>query len=67
MKSEPQQIPAAKSCKCGARPVYYFIDGPTDLVFHRMMCPRCGKKVASLSKFRAILRWNEYISEVTSL
>ena len=64
MKSEPQQIPAAKSCKCGERPVYFSIDGPAEIVFHRMMCLRCGKKVTSLSKFRAIIRWNEYIEEV---
>lgn len=63
MKSEPQQIPAAKSCKCGERPVYFFFDGPAGVVFHRMMCPRCGKKATSLSKFGAIMRWNDYIKE----
>ena len=66
MKSEPRQIPAAKSCKCGERPVYFTFDDPAGVVFHRMMCPRCGKKVTSLSKIKAIFRWNEYIAEVMS-
>lgn len=64
MKSERQQIPAAKTCKCGDRPVYFSIDGPAGLTFHFVKCLRCGKKVASTSKYRAIVRWNEYITEV---
>ena len=67
MKSEPRQIPAAKSCRCRSRPVYFTIDGPAEVVFHRVMCPRCGKKVTSLAKHRAIVRWNEYITEVKAL
>ena len=63
MRSERQQIPAAKSCKCGARPVYFSIDGPAGLTFHYVKCLRCGKKVSSTSKYRAIVRWNEYINE----
>ena len=63
MKSEPQEVLSGKSCKCGTRPVYFFYDDPSRVIFHRVMCPRCGKKITRLSKFRAILAWNEYIKE----
>lgn len=61
MRSEPTQVLSASTCKCGMRPVHFFYDDPSGVVFHRVYCPCCWKKITSLSKFRAINRWNEYI------
>lgn len=64
MRSELQEIPDARNCKCGNRPIYFNFDGPAGIVFHRMACQRCGKKITSLQRFRAITNWSVYMDEL---